>query len=60
MAGQLNPSIWCPGIVPVGHPLRTGIACHIPMWEMTGNTAMDVSGNRNHGTLTNMPLATCW
>ena len=60
MASTVKPTIWCPGIVPVGHPLRTGLGGLWPLWAGSGPKAMDVSGNGKNGTLTNMPLATCW
>lgn len=43
--------MWCPGIVPVGHPLRNGIASLWPFWEVSGTRLMDVSGSGNNATL---------
>ena len=40
------------------HPLSYGLAGHWLMNESAGLTAYDLSGNRNHGTLTNGPTWT--
>lgn len=43
-----------------GHPLAKGLVGAWPFWEGSGDTLHDASGNKNHGTLTNMDPATDW
>jgi len=43
-----------------GCQLARGLAAFYPLWEGGGGQAMDVSGNGNHGTLTNMDPTEDW
>ncbi len=56
----IKPPMWVPGFN-AGHPLANGLIGLWPFWEGVGNpNAMDVSGNGNPGTLTDMDPATDW
>jgi len=54
MTATLQPPMWCPG-VHLSHPLAQGLVAYWPMWEGSGDTVHDLSGNGNHGALTNGP-----
>lgn len=51
---------------PIGTPLRwgdsllDGLVAFWPFWEGGGDKVFDLSGNDDHGTLTNMTPATVW
>lgn len=57
-ASVIKPPMWCPGRN--GHELWRGCVLYLPLWEGSGTTAMDLSGNSNHGTLTGMDPPTDW
>ena len=38
------------------NPINRGLVGWWPMWEGAGGKTLDISGNNNHGTLTNGPL----
>jgi len=42
------------------NPLTKGLVACYPFFERGGTTLRDISGNNNHGTLTNMDPATAW
>ena len=56
-AGNLKPSLWCPGQNPYAHDLWRGCVGYWPLWEGAGATAHDISPHGNNGTLTNMEAA---
>ena len=39
-----------------GAPINNGLVGWWPMWEGAGGKTLDISGKKNHGTLTNGPL----
>ena len=54
-----KPQRWWPGIQ-AQHPLARGLVGGWPFWEGGGGKLYDVSGQGNHGTLTNMDPVTDW